>query len=59
MNIKAATLYAASAAFLVITGLAVYCAVITAVTDISSAQKLYAVSATTFVISAFLKGAAK
>ena len=59
MNIKAATLYAASAAFLVITGLAVYCAVITAVTDISSAQKLSAVSAATFFISAFLTGAAK
>nr|DAY42421.1 MAG TPA: hypothetical protein [Caudoviricetes sp.] len=59
MNLKTAFLYAASAAFLVITGLAVYCAVITAVTDISSAQKLYAVSAGTFVVSAFLKGAAK
>lgn len=59
MNLKAAFLYAASAAFLVLTGLAVYTAVITAVTDIASARWLYAVSAATFTTSAFLKGAAK
>lgn len=59
MNLKAAFLYAAAAAFLVITGLAAYCAVITAITDLPAAQKLYALSAATFVVSAFLKGAAK
>lgn len=59
MNLRTAFLYAASAAFLVVTALAAYCAVITAVTDLASAQKLYALSAATFVVSAFLKGGAK
>ena len=59
MNLKAAFLYAASAAFLVLTGLAILLGIISAAYDPTAPNKLYAVAAATFIVSAFFRGAAQ
>ena len=59
MNLKAAFLFAASAAFLVLTGLAILLGVITGAYDPTAPNKLYAVAACTFVVSAFFRGCAQ
>ena len=59
MNLKAGFLFAASAAFLVLTALAILLGMITGAYDPTLPNKLYAVAACTFVISAFFRGCAQ
>ena len=59
MNVKAGFLFAASAAFLVLTGLAILLGMISTAYDPTMPNKLYAVAACTFVVAAFFRGCAQ
>ena len=59
MNLKAGFLFAASAAFLVLTGLAILVGIIAGAYDPTVPNKLYAVAACTFIVSAFFRGCAQ
>lgn len=59
MNVKAGFLFAASALFLVLMGLAIMLGIISAPYDPTAPNKLYAVAAACFVVAAFFRGCAQ
>lgn len=59
MNVKAGFLFAASALFLVLMGLAILLGMISAPYDPTAPNKLYAVAAALFVVAAFFRGCAQ
>lgn len=59
MNVKAGFLFAAAAAFLVLSGFAILLGIISAAYDPTAPNKLYAVAAACFVVSAFFRGCAQ
>lgn len=59
MNLKAGLLFAAAAAFLVLSGLAILLGIISAAYDPTVPNKFYAVSAACFVVAAFFRGCAQ
>ena len=59
MNVKAGFLFAAAAAFLVLSGFAILVGMISAAYDPTVPNKLYAVAAACFVIAAFFRGCAQ
>ena len=59
MNVKAGFLFAVSALFLVLTGLAILLGMISTPYDPTAPNKLYAVGAACFVAAAFFRGCAQ
>lgn len=59
MNLKAGFLFAASAAFLVLMGLAILLGMITSAYDPTVPNKLYVIAAICFVCAAFFRGCAQ
>lgn len=59
MNVKAGFLFAASALFLVLMGLAILLGMISTPYDPTAPNKLYAVAAACFVVAAFFRGCAQ
>lgn len=59
MNVKRGFLFAAAAAFLVLSGFAILLGIISAPYDPTAPNKLYAVGAGCFVVAAFFRGCAQ
>ena len=59
MNVKAGFLFAASALFLVLMGLAILLGMVSAPYDPTAPNKFYAVAAGCFVVASFFRGCAQ